>query len=212
MYQKWNDYLGYQGFKYIKPEKAGPLVEEMLALKALGQAARSDFTELAKLLNNKVVPFEMTRVSNWVNQAQIARPHFWCYFKHPKDSQDDVGIAIRLYGQKDDFGISVEVSFVERKKSDRTLAKQHQVLSLPLEGSLYYFVQKDGFSRRMAGTESNRQILKRAVNIGSIRKVLVKYDLPLTPQTQLEDLTDSLAVGFEKVMPYYEATKKREEQ
>ncbi|MCB6560277.1 hypothetical protein LI158_10060, partial [Bifidobacterium longum] len=67
-----------------------------------------------------MAPFKMDRVSNWANQAQICRPHFWCYYRAPEDSLDDVAMAIRLYGQPEKWGISVEVSFVERKKSDTT--------------------------------------------------------------------------------------------
>ena len=156
MYQKLSTYLDYRGFKYIKPEKAGHLAAEMKDLKALGQAARAEFTEIAKTLEPKVAPFQMTRVSNWANQAQIARPHFWCYFKRPEDSQDDVGIAIRLYGDSADFGISVEVSFIERKKSEMTLLKQHKVLEIPIAEPLYYFAQENGESHRVSGTEVNR--------------------------------------------------------
>ena len=84
-------------------------------------------------------------------------------------------MAIRLYGQPEKWGISVEVSFVERKKSDTTLAKQHKVLDLPIAPSIYYFAQEDGVSHRIEGTEENRQMLKAAVRDGRIRKVLVKY-------------------------------------
>lgn len=132
MFENLKAYLTQQGFKYIKPEKAGSLAEEMIALKTLGQSARAEFTEIAKVLALKVSPFEMMRVSNWANQAQVARPHFWCYYKQPEDNQDDVGLAIRLYGNSANFGISVEVSFIERKKSKATLAKQHKVLDIPI--------------------------------------------------------------------------------
>ena len=76
MFENLKAYLTQQGFKYIKPEKAGSLAEEMIALKTLGQSARAEFTEIAKVLALKVSPFEMMRVSNWANQAQVARPHF----------------------------------------------------------------------------------------------------------------------------------------
>ena len=109
-------YLSKQGVKYIKPEKAGPHQEEMEALKNLGQAARKEMQTLAKRLEERLDPMKMDRVSNWANQAQICRPHFWCYYREPEDSLDDVAMAIRLYGQAEDWGISVEVSFVERKK------------------------------------------------------------------------------------------------
>lgn len=197
-------YLSKQGVKYIKPEKAGPHQEEMEALKALGQAARKEMQTLSRLIEERLAPFKMDRVSNWANQAQICRPHFWCYYRAPEDSLDDVAMAIRLYGQPEDWGISVEVSFVERKKSDTTLAKQHKVLDLPITYPLYYFAQEDGVSHRVEGTEANRQMLKEAVRDGRVRKVLVKYDVPVTASGTVEELVDEIAGGFEKLKPYYE--------
>ena len=197
-------YLSKQGVKYIKPEKAGPHQEEMEVLKALGQAARKEMQTLSKVLEERLAPFKMDRVSNWANQAQICRPHFWCYYRAPEDSLDDVAMAIRLYGQPEKWGISVEVSFVERKKSDTTLAKQHKVLDLPIAPSLYYFAREDGVSHRVEGTEENRQMLKAAVRDGRIRKVLVKYDVPMTASETMEELVDEIANGFEKLRPYYE--------
>ena len=197
-------YLSKQGVKYIKPEKAGPHQEEMEVLKALGQAARKEMQNLSKVLEERLAPFKMDRVSNWANQAQLCRPHFWCYYRVPEDSLDDVAMAIRLYGQPEKWGISVEVSFVERKKSDTTLAKQHKVLDLPIAPSIYYFAQEDGVSHRIEGTEENRQMLKAAVRDGRIRKVLVKYDVVVTTSKTMEELVEELADGFEKLKPYYE--------
>ena len=204
MLENVKDYLSKQGVKYIKPEKAGPHQEEMEALKALGQAARKEMQTLSKLIEERLTPFKMDRVSNWANQAQVCRPHFWCYYRAPEDSLDDVAIAIRLYGQPEDWGISVEVSFVERKKSDTTLAKQHKVLDLPITFPLYYFAQEDGVSHRVEGTEANRQMLKESVRDGRIRKVLVKYDISVTASETLEELVDEIVDGFEKLRPYYE--------
>lgn len=204
MLEKVQAYLSKQGLKYIKPEKAGPHQEEMVALKALGQAARKEMQVLSKVLEKRLAPFKMDRVSNWANQAQICRPHFWCYYRAPEDSLDDVAMAIRLYGQPEKWGISVEVSFVERKKSATTLAKQHKVLDLPIAPSLYYFAQENGVSHRVEGTEENRQMLKEAVKDGRVRKVLVKYDIVVTASKTMEELTEELANGFDKLKPYYE--------
>ena len=201
-------YLSKQGVKYIKPEKAGPHQEEMEDLKALGQAARKEMQTLSKVLEERLAPLKMDRVSNWANQAQICRPHFWCYYRAPEDSLDDVAMAIRLYGQPKKWGISVEVSFVERKKSDTTLAKQHKVLDLPIAPSLYYFAQEDGVSHRVEGTEENRQMLKAAVRDGRIRKVLVKYDVVVTTSKTMEELVEELADGFDKLKPYFEKANK----
>ena len=208
MLENIQSYLSKQGVKYIKPEKAGPHQEEMEDLKALGQAARKEMQTLAKLLEERLAPFKMDRVSNWANQAQICRPHFWCYYRAPEDSLDDVAMAIRLYGQPEKWGISVEVSFVERKKSDTTLAKQHKVLDLPIAPSLYYFAQEDGVSHRVEGTEENRQMLKAAVRDGRIRKVLVKYDVVVTTSKTMEELVEELADGFDKLKAYYEKANK----
>ena len=204
MLENVKDYLSKQGVKYIKPEKAGPHQEEMEELKALGQAARKEIQLLSKALEERLDPMKMDRVSNWANQAQICRPHFWCYYRAPEDSIDDVAMAIRLYGQPEDWGISVEVSFVERKKSDTTLAKQHKILDLPITFPLYYFAQEDGVSHRVEGTEENRQMLKEAVRDGRVRKVLVKYDIPVTASETMEELVDEIADGFEKLRPYCE--------
>ena len=193
MLENIQSYLSKQGVKYIKPEKAGPHKEEMEDLKALGQAARKEMQALAKLLEERLAPFKMDRVSNWANQAQICRPHFWCYY-----------MAIRLYGQPEKWGISVEVSFVERKKSDTTLAKQHKVLDLPIAPSLYYFAQENGVSHRVEGTEENRQMLKEAIRDGRVRKVLVKYDVTVTASETMEELVEELTDGFYKLKPYYE--------
>ena len=201
-------YLSKQGVKYIKPEKAGPHQEEMEVLKALGQAARKEMQTLSKVLEERLALLKMDRVSNWANQAQICRPHFWCYYRAPEDSLDDVAMAIRLYGQPEKWGISVEVSFVERKKSDTTLAKQHKVLDLPIAPSLYYFAQEDGVSHRVEGTEENRQMLKAAVRDGRIRKVLVKYDVVVTTSKTMEELVEELADGFDKLKAYYEKANK----
>ncbi len=208
MLEQINRYLAYQGEKYIKPEKAGELANDMAALRVLAQSARKEFQTINELLAQQVAPFASERVSQWMNQAQVCRPHFWCYYRLPSDSVEDVALATRLYGVKDDFGISVEVSFVERKKSEQTLVKQHKVLDLPIKAPLYYFAQEDGLSRRVAGTEESRQLLKEQVADATVRKVLVKYDVLVTETMTLENLIAQLKNGFELLMPYYEHTKK----
>ncbi|WP_162011836.1 ribonuclease P [Streptococcus sp. S784/96/1] len=193
-------YLAYRGEKYIKPEKSENLAQYMTGLRVLAQSARKEFQTL-----NQLVP---ERASQWMNQAQVCRPHFWCYYRLPSDSVEDVALATRLYGTEGDFGISVEVSFVERKKSNETLIKQHRILELPIKEPLYYFVQENGVSRRIAGTEGNRQLLKEQVASSTVRKVLVKYDVPVTEEMTPEAAVHQLMKGFELLIPYYEQTKK----
>ncbi|MDY5974697.1 HI_0552 family protein [Streptococcus hyovaginalis] len=208
MFSDINNYLACQGLKYVKPEKAGAEADAMMAFKAQGQAARAEMTTLSKALSQALPGFKMDRVSNWANQAQIGRPHFWTYFHDIDDDYDEVGLAIRLYGQKDNFGISVEVSFIERKKSAETLAKQAKVLDVPITELLYYWVQENGESHREEGTESNRLKLLSELADGKIRKVLVKKDIPMTKVMTIQELVPKLLEAFRDLFPYYEATKK----
>ena len=97
------------------------------------------------------------------------------------------------------------MSFVERKKSDTTLAKQHKVLDLPITSPLYYIAQEDGVSHRVEGTEANRQMFKEAVKDGRVRKVLVKYDVPVTDSLTIAVLLDQLMEGFQLLRPYYDS-------
>lgn len=56
------------------------------------------------------------------------------------------------------FSVSLEVSFIKRKKNDQSLAKQNRVLAVPIKMPTYYFVQIDGVSQHFEGTEKNRQL------------------------------------------------------
>ena len=115
--------------------------------------------------------------------------------------------ALRLYGDAVDFGVSLEVSFIERKKDDKSLQKQHKVLTLPISQPVYYFVQKNGESQRVEGTEKNRHDLLQAVAERVVRKVLVKYDVSLVEDGSLEDILDQLQEALVALEPYYLATR-----
>lgn len=156
----------------------------------------------------RVGPFRAERVSQWMNQAQYCRPHFWCYYRLPSDHPDDVTMAIRLFGNYNHFGISVEVSFIERKRSEESLRKQNKVLSIPISSPLYYIVQKDGTSSKIEGTEENRQMLIQSVNNAQVRKVLVKKDVIYDDTQTMEQFLDKLNKAFNELLPYYDVTKK----
>ncbi len=178
MLEQCRRYLDYQGVHYCRPEKAGALAGDMIALRNVAQAARKEFQTLSLVLAEHVSPFVPERVSQWMNQAQICRPHFWTYYRLPSASLTDSALAIRLYGKETEAGISVEVSFIERKKVETSLLQQNRVLNYSIAAPLYYWVQEGQTFYRLDGTEENRQSLLQAVEAGRIRKVLVKYDVP----------------------------------
>lgn len=199
-------YLPHQGAKYISPDKAGQLRDSMLELRAKGQSARKEFADLVKDFQSLYPKLTLERTSQWMNQAQILRPHFWNYLKGYGEITEPM-FALRLYGTAEDFGVSLEVSFMERKKDEYSLSKQNRVLELPIQPPAYYFAQIDGVSQRFEGTEENRQLLTQQLVVGQVRKVLVKYDIPLSQAASREQVLSQLQEAMTALIPYYEATR-----
>ena len=200
------EFLKLQGIKYQAPEKAGVLAPEMEQYRALAQAARKEFTDLVSAFQQRHPYLEQDRTSQWMNQAQVLRPHFWAYLKGEGTMAEPM-FALRLYGDAVDLGVSLEVSFIERKKDEQSLQKQHMVLTLPITQPVYYFAQKNGESQRVEGTEKNRHDLLQAVAEGAVRKVLVKYDVSLVAEDSPEDILDQLQEALVALEPYYLATR-----
>ena len=200
------NYLPHQGAKYTSPDKAGQLRESMLELRAKGQAARKEFADLVKDFQSLYPKMTLERTSQWMNQAQILRPHFWNYLKGYGEITEPM-FALRLYGTAEDFGVSLEVSFMERKKDEHSLSKQNRVLELPIQSPAYYFAQIDGVSQRFEGTEENRQFLTQQLAAGQVRKVLVKYDIPLSQAASREQVLSQLQEAMTALIPFYEATR-----
>ena len=200
------EFLKLQGIHYQAPAKAGVLASEMEQYRVLAQAARKEFTDLVSAFQQRHPYLEQDRTSQWMNQAQVLRPHFWAYLRGEGTMAEPM-FALRLYGDAADFGVSLEVSFIERKKDEQSLQKQHKVLVLPISQPVYYFVQKNGESQRVEGTEKNRHDLLQAVAEGAVRKVLVKYDISLVEEDSLEDILDQLQRALMALEPYYLATR-----
>ena len=207
MLNTMRDYLAYSGLQYQKPEKAGQDAEKMLYLRSKGQEARKAFTELAKAFQARNPEWILQRSSQWMNQAQRLRPHFWAYLQREGRVTEPM-LALRLYGSPSDFGVSLEVSFIERKKDDRTLDKQAKVLEVPVVEGIYYLAYSEGESQKMEATEENRQILREKLFHQEVRKVLVKVDVPVTANSSEEEIVKALLKSYDKILPFYLATRK----
>ena len=200
------DYLTYQGEQYRNPDKAGDEKDKMIALRKKGQEARKRFTQIAKLFQEMHSDWDLHPTSQWMNQAQRLRPHFWAYLQ-AEGSVAEPMMALRLYGSQNNWGISLEVSFIERKKDEATLSKQAKVLDVPVVEGIYYWVQKNDESYRVEATEDNRQLLRQQLSSREIRKVLVKADVPVTNEESLAKILNELDRSFETLLPYYQATR-----
>ena len=207
MLNTMRDYLAYSGLQYQKPEKAGQDAEKMLYLRSKGQEARKAFTELAKAFQARHPEWILQRSSQWMNQAQRLRPHFWAYLQREGRVTEPM-LALRLYGSPSDFGVSLEVSFIERKKDERTLDKQAKALEVPVVEGIYYLVYSDGESQKMEATEENRQILREKLFHQEVRKALVKVDVPVTVNSSEEEIVEGLLKSYKRILPYYLATRK----
>ena len=206
MLNTMRDYLAYSGLQYQKPEKAGQDAEKMLYLRSKGQEARKAFTELAKAFQARHPEWILQRSSQWMNQAQRLRPHFWAYLQREGRVTEPM-LALRLYGSPSDFGISLEVSFIERKKDERTLDKQAKALEVPVVEGIYYLSYSEGESQRMEATEENRQVLREKLFHQEVRKVLVKIDVPVTENSSEEEIVEGLLKSYSTILPYYLATR-----
>ena len=200
------DYLTYQGEQYRNPDKAGDEKDKMIALRKKGQEARKRFTQIAKCFQERHSDWDLHPTSQWMNQAQRLRPHFWAYLQREGQVSEPM-MALRLFGNSHDFGISLEVSFIERKKDEGTLSKQAKVLDVPVVDGIYYWVQKNDESYRVEATEDNRQLLRQQLSSREIRKVLVKADIPVTNEESLANILHELDRSFETLLPYYQATR-----
>ena len=206
MLNTMREYLAFSGLQYQKPEKAGQEVEKMLYLRSKGQEARKVFTHLAKAFQEGHPEWNLQGTSQWMNQAQRLRPHFWAYLQREGEVTEPM-LALRLYGSPSDFGVSLEVSFIERKKNERTLGKQAKVLEVPVVDGIYYLAYSNGESHKMEATEENRQILREKLSHQEVRKVLVKVDVSVADGQILDKFLDELDKAFEKLLPYYQATR-----
>ena len=207
MLNTMRDYLAFSGLQYQKPEKAGQDAEKMLYFRSKGQEARKAFTELAKAFQASHPEWQLQQTSQWMNQAQRLRPHFWVYLQRDGQVTEPM-LALRLYGSPSDFGVSLEVSFIERKKDEQTLGKQAKVLEVPVVEGIYYLVYSDVESQKMEATEENRQVLRKKISHQEVRKVLVKADVPVTANSSEEEIVEGLLKSYDKILRYYLATRK----
>lgn len=206
MFNKIRDYLDFAGLQYRNPDKAGEEREKMLEFRHKGQEARKAFTELTKAFQTSHPEWQLQQTSQWMNQAQRLRPHFWVYLQREGKVTEPM-LALRLYGNPSDFGISLEVSFIERKKDDQTLGKQAKVLEIPTVEGIYYLVYSNGQSQRWEANEKNRQILRNKLSNQEVRKVLVKIDVPITENSSEEEIVEALLKSYDKILPFYLATR-----
>ena len=200
------EYLSFEGVQYRNPDKAGDEREKMLDLRQKGQEARKSFTELAKTFQASHPEWQLQQTSQWMNQAQRLRPHFWAYLQRDGQVTEPM-MALRLYGSSSDFGVSLEVSFIERKKDEQTLEKQTKVLEVPVVEGIYYLVYSDGQSQRWEANEENRRTLREKLRSQEVRKVLVKADVSVTENSSEEDIVENLLKSYDKILPFYLATR-----
>ena len=211
MMETIKNYLSYAGIQYRNPDKSGDEREKMLELRHKGQEARKAFTNLAKTFQASHPEWQLQQTSQWMNQAQRLRPHFWAYLQREGQVTEPM-LALRLYGETSDFGVSLEVSFIERKKDEQTLSKQAKILDIPPVEGIYYLAYTDGQSQKVEANEENRLLLREKVRNQEIRKVLVKSDVSFIANQSVEAILEKLEDAYTRLLPYYEVTRGKTNQ
>ena len=206
MFQAIQNYLELQGNKYVSPAKAGDLAPLMEDYRRQGQEARQEFTALAQAFQALHPEWELHRSSQWMNQAQRLRPHFWAYLQREGKKSEPM-LALRLYGDRKNFGVSLEVSFLERMKDEESLAKQAKVLEREISAPLYYLAQGKNCNQVLGPAPKLRQQLLAGLEKGDIRKVLVKGNVDLTQASQMTVILEQLEEIYQLLEPIYLATR-----
>lgn len=202
------EYLQYQGQKYVSPKKAIDEEEFMFQFKSDGGKARNQFKKIVEEIDRHQTYLKMQRVSNWMNQAQFGTTMFYCFFRGIGDKMSEPGIAIRLYLENDRLGVTWEVSVLERTLDKDSLKYQHQILKRPITDPLYYLVYQNGIGTIYPGTEDNRIYLINAVDTQQVRKVLVKVLIGYFDEfTSIESLALKAKEKLDVIFPYYLATR-----
>ena len=67
----------------------------MVEYRELGQEARQEFTHLVSDFQKLFPHLKQDRTSQWMNQAQILRPHFWAYLQGEGEIADPM-FSLRL--------------------------------------------------------------------------------------------------------------------
>ena len=201
--EKMSRFFRYDKMKYRNPVKFPEVAEEMEQLKKAGQDARQEFTKLTEAFQKNFKSFRMDRVSQWMNQAQVARPAFWRYFIEEGQDEGNPSFALRLFNQENKLGVYVELSFIERKKNDNSVRFQNKVLECePNRNILYVASDFQKNAKSYEGNVSNRDELIRAVKEGKVRKVILRR--PVYLESTKGGIEEELADALKELIPFYE--------
>ena len=200
--EKMSQFFRYDKVKYKNPVKFPKVAKEMEQLKKAGQDARLEFTKLTEVFKKNFKSFRMDRVSQWMNQAQVARPAFWRYFIEEGQDEGNPSFALRLFNQENKLGVYVELSFIERKMNEHSLRLQNKVLECePNRNILYVASDFQKNATAYEGNLSNRDELIKAVNEGEIRKVILRR--PVFLENDKDGIEEELADALKELIPFY---------
>ena len=200
--EKMSQFFRYDKVKYKNPVKFPKVAKEMEQLKKAGQDARLEFTKLTEVFKKNFKSFRMDRVSQWMNQAQVARPAFWRYFIEEGQDEGNPSFALRLFNQENKLGVYVELSFIERKMNEHSLRLQNKVLECePNRNILYVASEFQKNATAYEGNLSNRDELIKAVNEGEIRKVILRR--PVFLENDKDGIEEELADALKELIPFY---------
>ena len=99
---KIRNYLAFAGLQYRNPDKAGQNGIRCWNCATKVKRHEKVFTELAKAFQASHPEWQLQQTSQWMNQAQRLRPHFWAYLQREGKVTEPM-LALRLYGNPSDL-------------------------------------------------------------------------------------------------------------
>ena len=190
----------YGGEQYKRLERCRNAEERSFMEKGSweGRTARSAFTDLVQLLENRT-GFKAERISQWQNSGTFVS-YLWCQLK--KTVALDSNISLSLFAEKNNgasrFRVSVELA-VEHASIEEKGAYR-RILDIPLDHGLVYVSGGNNESEFRILSESNNEVVKQM----QLRKVQVSFVLDKSRCSEETYIENELMNGATKLIRYYD--------
>lgn len=209
-YQAFYDFKQYHGQKYQDPAKSDSNTSDMIEFKKKGQSAREEFQKVVHLLIPHITDKLPDKVPSWINQGQIGHAYFWTFLRDNKEYKNSPAIALALSDaeKSDELNWVMEVNVLNfHAKEEEDILRQNQVLDIPLTDGLYYVAETQN-GQHYVPDNQEPGFLKQAIKNREIRKVQLKIDIGKVEDfSHAHVLIDALLDAYQKLEPYYLATK-----
>lgn len=208
-YEAFYDFKPYHGQKYQDPAKTDSNSADMIEFKRKGQSARKEFQKVIRLLMPHIKDKSPDKVPSWINQGQIGHAYFWTFLRDSKEDKHSPAIALALSDTEnsDELSWVMEVNVLSFHADEEDIQRQNQILDIPLSEGFYYVAETHS-GQHYVPANQKPGYLKEAIKNNEIKKVQLKLEIGKVEDfSHANLLIDAFLDAYEKIEPYYLATK-----